>query len=474
MPSPNLSNGWEATLTSGISDSDLTCDVDSIEGIPDRPFQTLISHLMPVTGAPDGTNWDELLTVTDVTGTTLDIERAAERIGDGTQVASAHSAGTTISQVLTKASLLDIAYWARGPIDTPPSNPDPMDDEFEGDALDGKWTIWNQQAGQLVRLAGSHLNLYSPYTIQARIFAVIQPAPSETPPWKFRFKTMLDAPGWSHIGVGPVVRRVTGHDYSVQTFLGFINGQQCTFWEQMDDGVSYRGRDTDLYNLNFPCYMEIEFNGSSIIFRASGVGDFYSEVTRFHTPDIGGEPEWLGINIYPWGDGNYHWHGSASMDWFRKVPIPYQNAIPMMTSETAPSGTASEESVHAGAWWAYHAMNGSDDSSYPGWIAVSGHMPTWIAYEFPTPQTVVCYGIRPWFTDDYPARSPRDWTFEGWNGSSWDVLDTVSGWGWSSLTEMFVFTVDVPASYAKYRVNITTNGGSSYTAIGQLQMYVAR
>jgi hypothetical protein len=193
-----------------------------------------------------------------------------------------------------------------------------MDDEFTAGSLDAKWTVWNQTTGQLVRLANSHLNLYSPYNLQRRVFAVIQPAPSGT--WRFRFKSMLDAPTWNYMSMGPIVRRVTGHDYSVEAFLGYYASQQGSFYSMRLDGVTYRDSEADLYNFQFPCYQEVEYDGTYIIMRASGVGDFYSEVQRFTaSADLGGAPEWVGINIQSWGDGSSKWHGSASFDWFRRM-----------------------------------------------------------------------------------------------------------------------------------------------------------
>jgi hypothetical protein len=306
---PNLANGWETIITGSISDSDTSVGVSSTAGIPDRPFQA--------TYLSEAENKDEVITVTDLTGSIITFVRATEAIADGTQVAQAHAAGATISHRLTKKMLTDIAYWSRGPVDTPPAVANPMDDEFEGDSLDNKWTVWNQTTGQLVRLASSHLNLYSPYTLQRRVFAVIQPAPSGT--WCFRFKSMLDAATWNYMSTGPIVRRVTGHDYSVEAFLGYYGGQQGSFYSMRLDGVTYRDSETDLYNFQFPCYQEVEYDGTNIIFRCSGVGDFYSEVTRFNAAsDIGGAPEWVGMNIQAWGDGNSLWHGSASFDWFRR------------------------------------------------------------------------------------------------------------------------------------------------------------
>ena len=93
----NFANGWIATLSAGIDDSDTTVAVSSTDGMPVRPFQVLIEA--------EGSNADEIITVTDLTSSTITLTRASEPISDGSQVASAHANGATISHVLTAGSL---------------------------------------------------------------------------------------------------------------------------------------------------------------------------------------------------------------------------------------------------------------------------------------------------------------------------------------------------------------------------------
>ena len=100
-PIPNMANGWKTSITGAISNTDTTATCASILGIPDRPYQaTLVA---------EGSNKDEVITVTGLTGSVITFSRATEAIADGTQVAQAHAAGATIEHRLTKQMLLDLA-----------------------------------------------------------------------------------------------------------------------------------------------------------------------------------------------------------------------------------------------------------------------------------------------------------------------------------------------------------------------------
>lgn len=150
--------------------------------------------------------------------------------------------------------------------------------------------------------------------------------------------------------------------------------------------------------------------------------------------------------------------------------IVYHTAIPIMTSATAPSGTASESEHIQGGGEAWYAMTGSQS----GWLSNGSALPQYIQYQFASPVTAIAYGLRPWYSDNYPARTPTAWTFKGsTDGTNWDTLDTVTGWApiGSSVTSQW--TIDSPASYDYYRLTLTANGGDSYTGVGRFLIYVS-
>lgn len=142
------------------------------------------------------------------------------------------------------------------------------------------------------------------------------------------------------------------------------------------------------------------------------------------------------------------------------------SSIPVMTGYTSPSGivTASSEYLSASgdAWKAFDNNTGSS------WISANGSGSVgWLAYEFPTPRNIVGYTIS---NPNSSIAFPKDWTFEGWNGTSWVVLHTVIG---NTNTSTYSASVSNSTSYIKYRINITANNGSlSYSSIGEFKMYV--
>lgn len=97
MATVNLANGWSSTLSWSLTDVATTVDVAAVAGAPARPFQAVI--------LAEGANSDEIVTVTDITSTTLTLTRATEANSVGSTTASAHSAGAVIAHVLTAGSL---------------------------------------------------------------------------------------------------------------------------------------------------------------------------------------------------------------------------------------------------------------------------------------------------------------------------------------------------------------------------------
>jgi len=142
------------------------------------------------------------------------------------------------------------------------------------------------------------------------------------------------------------------------------------------------------------------------------------------------------------------------------------NLIPTMTSATAPSGVASD-SEHYSNVPAWCAMGGS------GYLSNGTGLPQWIQYQFTTAVKVVSYSIRPWWIDNYPSRTPKDWTLEGSNdGTNWTTIDTVTGWLPANSADYVEFVVDSPDSYAYYRLNVTANQGAvAYLGIGGWKMF---
>lgn len=205
--------------------------------------------------------------------------------------------------------------------DDPPAYADPMDDEFEGNALNSKWTNWNQPAGGTVTVANSHVTMVTPYNIQSRIWALTQPAPSGN--WRVRAKCAFDCATWNFLAVGLVARRQAGTDQSL--FLGSMFHSTYgapTFWGERLAGTAFVS-EVDVYNISSNIfYMEMEYDGTNITFRASATGVAYSRAYLLAVATYpGSAPDNIGIALHNWSNftSDPNWGGTLSFDWFRRV-----------------------------------------------------------------------------------------------------------------------------------------------------------
>jgi hypothetical protein len=116
---------------------------------------------------------------------------------------------------------------------------------------------------------------------------------------------------------------------------------------------------------------------------------------------------------------------------------------PNMTGYTTPSGivTASSDNTGSGraVWQAFDGNGGTigqHNNSGAGWIA----------YEFPTPKIINAYS---W--SSIANEQPYNWTFEGWDGTSWIILHTVTS-GAVNYTSPLIGN---NTAYIKYRINVS-------------------
>jgi hypothetical protein len=148
----------------------------------------------------------------------------------------------------------------------------------------------------------------------------------------------------------------------------------------------------------------------------------------------------------------------ASGDYYQNTPGGYTaDQIPTMTGYTSPSGTVTTSKDNTAAYAAWRAL---DDDNSTMWNT-SGAPPAWVAYEFTSPKTIAKYTIRARDAQGHVA--PVTFTFDGWNGGSYDQLDSVAGISWSA-GEQKTFYVDNPAEYSKYRLYVIA------TTIGDVEV----
>lgn len=163
-------------------------------------------------------------------------------------------------------------------------------------------------------------------------------------------------------------------------------------------------------------------------------------------------------------------------------------ATPTMTSNTAPSGVVYTNDDYGSPYAAWRAFNRTNvdytDCWLAGTVAVFATSSTWrqLEYDFVTPVTITDVTI---ITRNYDtANQPKQWVIQGSNDTnnatrrtntsgSWTTLDTRNAsLGGSNATNNF--TLSASGSYRYYRILVKeTNAGSSYTAIGELQLKTA-
>ncbi len=154
-----------------------------------------------------------------------------------------------------------------------------------------------------------------------------------------------------------------------------------------------------------------------------------------------------------------------------------QDMVPVMISDTSPTGIASASTNYNNAYRPWKAFDGEDISgSWSRWISKSRRGfsdPQWLAYDFGTSRTIRGYYVLPEYSSSLKSRSPKDWQLQGWNGSSWVTVDTRSNiridieWNYAGL----YFNVTTPGAYTKYRLYVTAVNGSSVVSIRQLKLF---
>ena len=155
------------------------------------------------------------------------------------------------------------------------------------------------------------------------------------------------------------------------------------------------------------------------------------------------------------------------------VAATLYDQVPVMTSNTTPSGVAASSSVFDASFNPYLAFDGNLTLNNK-WVAANATTTGWISYDFGSgvTKTITHYSMVavPSNESGVTGRAPNSWTFEGSNnGSSWTTLHTVTGqtaWGQGEKRN-FVTTNTV--AYRYYRINVTAINGGDVLAITELE-----
>lgn len=148
------------------------------------------------------------------------------------------------------------------------------------------------------------------------------------------------------------------------------------------------------------------------------------------------------------------------------------NVIPVMTSDTSPSGKAASDSVWDNNHPAWEAFDHDTTSTTSAWASKQSSKKGWLSYEFNEKKCIAKYTVTPRNIADRITQSPKNWTFEALDETTgeWIVLDTqtnVTDWK-AGVKKEFEITNNL--KYNAYRINVTANNSGSDLVIGELEM----
>ena len=151
----------------------------------------------------------------------------------------------------------------------------------------------------------------------------------------------------------------------------------------------------------------------------------------------------------------------------------FREVIPIMTSDTTPSGVASAGSINSATYAAWKAFDGVWSNYNDRWVTAVNVYGTYLQYKFDNPKEIVKMRIQ--FGDYYNANNDSLVTIQGSNDGSvfTDLLEfTLLA---SENNKINDYVISESDSYLYYRIkfgsyNITTGSGN-YNGIVNVQMY---
>ncbi|MEM1181480.1 MAG: hypothetical protein AAGM22_24260 [Acidobacteriota bacterium] len=132
---------------------------------------------------------------------------------------------------------------------------------------------------------------------------------------------------------------------------------------------------------------------------------------------------------------------------------PCQDQIPVLTAPTSPAGEVISSSDNVGSFAPWLAFDG--DLGYPStWLSDVFETPAILGFDFgqvtPVDRYTILFG-----NGSLRSRAPRDWEFQGFDGSEWVTLDTrVAETSWLGF-ESRSYDLAETAEYSAYRLFIS-------------------
>lgn len=150
------------------------------------------------------------------------------------------------------------------------------------------------------------------------------------------------------------------------------------------------------------------------------------------------------------------------------TPAGTGNPVPVMTSNTAPSGTVSASNGSATAYQVFDRQ--------PGKVVLSASANGWVQYQFPSARMIDAYMLQAPSDNSQNDDMPWQWNIEGSNnGSTWTILDTRDGQDTWASSEWREYTFPNKTAFTHYRLTFTQGGGADAkdSAIGQIVFHQA-
>ena len=151
------------------------------------------------------------------------------------------------------------------------------------------------------------------------------------------------------------------------------------------------------------------------------------------------------------------------------------NQVPVMTSNSAPSGVAAASTEVNSSNQAFGAFDRIYNSSATNTRWIASATTGWLRYDFGAGNSKVIKMYAIGAGNGITTQLPKDWTFQGSNdGSSWTTLDTKATQPAWSEDEYRYYNTSNTTAYRYYRINITANqGATDYCAVGEFGLYAA-
>ncbi|WP_042162502.1 discoidin domain-containing protein [Paenibacillus gorillae] len=141
-----------------------------------------------------------------------------------------------------------------------------------------------------------------------------------------------------------------------------------------------------------------------------------------------------------------------------------RNIVPQMSSNNSAYGRIQYSSKLQEGYLSFDRVSDAN-----GWAPLSSQN-EWISYEFSNPKVITKYSIIPINHPVGPARAPKDWKFEAFDGTQWITLDSRTGITDWQPGQAKYFNINNTSAYQAYRLYIVKNNGDTYISIGEIEM----